>query len=129
MRETICPGFYQDSNEAMVQLDTENNDIVSGTFLKYLDDTVNLTYSGSTDPMDLVYSTLVPLDAYHMYTLTQAMSASTIVKGRVTPASTMLLNIYSNNTVKAYYNDVEFTPLGCSEEADYCTTADFKTAI
>jgi hypothetical protein len=69
-----------------------------------------------------------PLDGYHFYTLASATSFSTLPDSQVLPASAVTFEIYSDNTVKAYYIEEPFTPIGCSNNAP-CYASDFVAAL
>jgi hypothetical protein len=71
---------------------------------------------------------MIPMDAYHMFTLTNATSDSGIPTEQVSSASVMMLNIYSDDSVQAFYNDMQYTPAGCSSMTA-CTTTEFIAAV
>lgn len=78
------------------------------------------------------FHALIPMDPYHMYTLTASLAsdASEVDADMVSPASIMMLNQYSNGTVKAFYNDKEFTPIGCTTSStEDCTLSAFIAAV
>jgi hypothetical protein len=69
IRTNICPGFYQDLNEAQAQLDVDNENLVSAGFFNKLAAQLSQTPS---DVTSLVYNSWQPIDSYHMYTLVAA---------------------------------------------------------
>jgi len=93
--------------------------------MRYIQETLSKTPSANAD---LRYTAMVPMDAYHMFTLTNATADAGVSDDQVSAASVTQINVYSNNTVRTFYNDVEYTPLGCVDDQD-CTTADFIKAV
>jgi hypothetical protein len=61
-----------------------------------------------------VFTNMNTLDSYHLYTVASAASADDLDSSALPPASTLTFEIYSDNTVLAYLNDVAFTPIGCT---------------
>ena len=95
--------------------------------MRYVQETVN-AISNPYDNKALQYTAMVPMDAYHMYALTNATADSGIPTEQVSAASVTMINIYSDDTVKAYYNDVEYVPAGCQSE-QACAKSAFIAAV
>ena len=68
------------------------------------------------------------LDGYHLYTIASATSADVLSNDALPPASTLTFEIYSDNQVYGYLNDVAFTPIGCVE-GNPCSAIDFIYAL
>jgi hypothetical protein len=115
-------------NAAQAQIDASHHSFVSAGFLNYVNDATPETV-GTIDPTALKHSPMITMDAYHLHTIASATLASGLPNDLiVAPASSFIIKEYSDNTVRAFYNDVEYTPLGCQDGAS-CTTAEFKAAI
>lgn len=54
-------------NEAQASLSAQMDNVVSNGFMGYVDTALSSN--------DHLYHSMVPIDSYHMYTLTQAISA------------------------------------------------------
>jgi hypothetical protein len=88
--------------------------MVSSGFLKKLSSTINTNYVAPTGPA-LVYNSFQTIDSYHMFTLASATWSNGAPSSlEVTPASVLVFEVYADNTVKAFFNDIQFTPIGCS---------------
>jgi hypothetical protein len=61
-----------------------------------------------------VFTNMNVLDSYHLYTIASATSADDLDSSELPPASTLTFEIYSDNSVLAYLNEVAFTPVGCT---------------
>ena len=68
------------------------------------------------------------LDAYHLFTIASACSSTGLAGRDIPAASTLTFEVYSDNTVKAYLNDVKFTPAGCLL-GQTCYAIDFVNAL
>lgn len=106
---STCPGFYREVNTAMMTLSEANSNVVSNQFMQYVVDTVNEI----NDESKLRFSTLVALDAEHFFTMASATTSSTLDPTQIAPASVMIYELYTDNTVKAYFNNDELVPEGC----------------
>lgn len=65
-----------------------------------------------TDDISMVYNAWQPIDSYHMYTLVAA-SGMTGDSSQVMPGSSLVFELFQDNTMRAFFNDEEFTPIGC----------------
>lgn len=96
-------------NQAQAQLNTQNSQVVAGTFMKYMQD--NLSYENVLKPLEnagLKYTSMVPLDQYIFYTIANACTATGLSSDAQVPAASILqINVYEDNTVRMFYNDVE----------------------
>lgn len=109
IRTNICPGFYKDLNEGQAKLDVDHENLVSAGFLNKLAAQLSETPS---DDIALRYNTWQPIDPYHMYTLAAASGMSSD-SSQVMPGSAIVFEKFEDNSVRAFYNDEEFTPIGC----------------
>jgi hypothetical protein len=120
LRTNVCEGFFQQMNEAQASLSMQMDNVVSNGFMGYVDTALSSN--------DHLYHSMVPIDSYHMYTLTQAISADQIDSAYVAPASVLMINEYSDKTIRTFFNDVEVTPIGCTADQP-CSKSDFKGAL
>lgn len=74
LRTSVCPGFYQDLNEAQSLIDKSNEYLVSAGFMQLVTDTISNYAGPSTEA--LVYNAMQPMDAYHLYTLAASLAES-----------------------------------------------------
>ena len=116
----ICPGYYTDLNEGMQQIDASNSYIVSTGYMQVL---INEMSTGT-----FAFSNMQTVDGYHLYTIASATSSSTLLTEEVVPASTLSFEVYSDNTLKAFYVENQFTPIGCVSMQN-CTVDEFVSAL
>lgn len=93
--------------------------------MKYIMTNVNEVYNENDT---LPYSSLIPMDAYHFYTLAGATTDYDIQPEQVPNGSVFAIHLYDDNTVQAEYNDQSVSLLGCTKGA-VCATKDFLAAL
>ena len=101
--------------------------MVSTGYLYKLSHNLHKTYvkPGYSTKVLTNYNTL---DAYHLFTIASACSSTGLAGRDIPAASTLTFEVYSDNTVKAYLNDVKFTPTGCLL-GQTCYAIDFVNAL
>lgn len=114
-------------NIAQKSIDESNQGLVSTGFVQKLSRTVHKTYTVPKYSTK-VFTNMNTIDSYHLYTIASACSADDLDSSSLPPASTLTFEIYSNNEVKAYLNDVPFTPVGCVDNQT-CFAVDFVDAL
>lgn len=127
MRTDICPGFYQDMNLAMARIDSENEQLVTSSYLYKLSNNVHTTYSVPSYSTK-TFKNYQTLDDYHMFAYASAVAASAISSAQVMPATELTFEVYSDNTVIGYFSDEAFTLIGCTE-GEPCLAANFVAAL
>ncbi len=68
----------------------------------------------------MVYTSMQPIDSYHFYTIAAAAGASN--SSQVQPASAVVIEVHSDKSIRAFYNDIEFqfTQLPHANPATLC---------
>jgi len=92
-------------NAAQKSIDKTNQYLVSTGYLYKLSHNLQKTYvkPGYSTKVLTNYNTL---DSYHLYTIASACSASDLPSTFLPAASTLTFEVYSDNSVKAFLNDV-----------------------
>lgn len=126
MRATICPGFYQDMNLAIAQIDNQNESVVTAGYMTQLTNNMHATYPEPT-PTDINFRNYMTIDAYHMYAFAAAVS-NDIPTSAVVASTELTFEVWSDNSVVCYFGDEEITLIGCAE-GETCYVSDFLTVL
>jgi len=94
---------------AQAKVDNDNENLISAAFLNRLAAELAKTPVSDTDRR---YNAWQPIDPYHMYTIAAA-TGMVAESSQVMPASVLIFEKYEDTTIRAYWNDVEFAPVGC----------------
>lgn len=102
--------------------------IVSGSFMDNLTKIINTTYV-APDTNTKTFMNYQTLDAAHLFTYASAMSEDVLnPQMSIHPASQLIFQTYSDNTIKAFLNDAELSLIGC-QIGEACQASDFVAAI
>jgi len=127
MRTEICPYYYAQINQAMVEIDENNENIVSGAFLQQLVNTINTTYVAPEQDTKRLMNYNV-LDNAHLFVFASAVSQSGLADDAVPNSSQLTFETYSDNTIKAYLNDQPLNLIGCTVGKP-CSASSFVNAL
>ena len=96
-----------DYNQAQKLIDEANQNLVSNGFLNKLKTT--LTPPVTNEPAaQLVYTALQTYSPLHMFTFASSTAESQLDNSYVMPASSLIFEVYSDNTIRGYYLDEPF---------------------
>ncbi len=111
----------------MTKIDSQDH-VVSNGYIKKLLSTIQPTYV-TPDYTSLVYNSWQTIDGFHLLTIASAVAKIPATdQGHVLPGSSFTIEVYSDNTIKAFYLDKEVTLNGCKPNAS-CNVSDFLDTL
>jgi len=74
------------------------------------------------------FSAFQAFDSNHLAAHANALSQSEIATGLLPASSQIVIEVLTNIQIKAYLNDVQFLPVGCTSMED-CNSANFLVGL
>jgi hypothetical protein len=104
MRTSICPGYYSDINTAFAQIDATNQGLLSTGIVSMLSTTIHTSYVKPSNSTKRMTQRQV-LDEGHLFAIASATSATELSSAQLGAASTLVFEVYSDNSVVGKLND------------------------
>ena len=132
VRDTCPTSYYNQVTQEVQKVNASEGNLVATGFLSVLLDRVNIAVSKTTNATDapLAFTNYAALTSDILLTVAgQSLDLPEKETEAQLPASSSLIfEIWNDQTVHGFLNDREFVPAGCSE-GQPCTADLFTTAI
>jgi len=129
--ETCPQDYYDKITETVLSVSAANKNLVSSAFLTNLVNQVNLAsvkQTGNAVELPLAFSNYQALNSDVLLAIASQSLADDVGQKTLPASSQLFFEIWADNTVHGFLNDVELTPVGCTVNTA-CTTEKFLAGL
>jgi len=127
-----CPSeYYNKMTTSTREISEKNGNLVSSGFISNLSDKVKMVKDSkqkNADDLPLALTNYQALNSDVLNTIAAQALSSDVIFEALPASSSLIFEIWADDTVHAYLNDEEATPVGCKADAP-CTTDLFLAGL